>query len=188
MGAAWRRANSGAGAIGTGNAARTGRRALHTRRAAAAVCTQWTTAMTGMFEPYPVDNAAAARRRSWIRGAPLTSARASSALHRVQCPLPRAEFTRSWRADYLSWRNFRSKLAERQLDRKHSSNEFNSFLAELSRNVSIRQKNDRTYPFVYVCASGFVADSQSRMTKAPSPRSCGRGASFFCIAREQSAR
>ena len=180
------RANSRAEPIGTSDAAgawrgdwRTGRRALHVRRATAAACTQWTTAMTGIFEAYPVDDAAAARRRSWLRGAPLVSAR--PVLHRVQYPGPRAEFTRSWRADYLSGRNFRSKLAERQLVRKHSTNEFNSFSSYSSRNVSIRQKNDRTYTFVYVCASGFVADSRTRMTKAPNPRQRGRDASFVAL-------
>jgi len=48
---------------------------LRERRAAAAACAQWKTAMTGMFEAYPVDSAAVARRRSWLRGAPLISAR-----------------------------------------------------------------------------------------------------------------
>jgi hypothetical protein len=160
---------------------RTRRQVLRARRAAAAACTQWTTAMTGIFEAYPVDSAAAARRRSWLRGAPLVYARVCPVLHGMQCPVPRAKFARSWRADYLSVRNFRIKLAERQLARMHSPNEFNSFESDSSRNVSIRQIKDRLYTFVYVCASGFVADSRTRMTKASSPHGRGRGVRLVAL-------
>jgi hypothetical protein len=154
---------------------------LRARRAAAAACTQWTTAMTGMFEAYPVDGAAAARRRSWLRGAPLISARLRPDLHRMQYPVPRAEFARSWRADYLSWRNFRSKSAERQLVRIVSANEFNSCVSDLSRNSRFRQMKERLSTFVYVCASGFVADSRTRMTKVRNPHGRERGARFVAL-------
>jgi hypothetical protein len=137
--------------------------------------------MTGMFEAYPVDDAAVARRRSWLRGAPLVSARVCPALHRVQYPVPRAEFARSWRADYLSWRNFRSKSAEKQLVRKHSTNKFDSLSSDSSKNTIIRQNKDHTYTFVYVCASGFVADSRTGMTKAPNPRQRGPGGYFVAL-------
>lgn len=141
---------------------------LHTRRKADAVCAQWTTSMTGMIA-YPVLNAVAATRRSWLRFAPLVSARAWRPLHCVQCPVPRADFARSWRAEFLSWRNFRSKFAKRQLAGKHSSNEINSFLSHTRIKSRIIGRKDRLYTFVYVCASGFVADSSSCMTKHTSP-------------------
>ena len=160
---------------------RTRRQVLRVRRAGAEARAQWTTAMTGMFEAYPVDSAAVARRCSWRRGAPRVSARVCPDLHRVQCPVPRAEYARSWRADYLSGRDFRSKSAEKQLARMLSSKEFNSFESELSQNVSIRQINDRLYTFVYVCASGFVADSRTRMTKASGPRPCSGGDRFVAL-------
>ncbi|WP_162600655.1 hypothetical protein [Paraburkholderia sp. C35] len=137
--------------------------------------------MTGMFEAYPVDSAAVARRRSWLRGAPLVSARVYPVLHGMQCPAPRAEFARSWRAHFLSWRNFRSKTAKRQLARMHSSNEFNSFESLSSQNVSIRQIKDHLYTFVYVCASGFVADSRFRMTKLPLPPQDGNGVRLVAL-------
>ena len=137
--------------------------------------------MTGSFEACAVDSAGAARRRSWHRGAPLVYARVCPVLHGMQCPVPRAKFARSWRADYLSGRNFRIKLAERQLARMHSSNEFNSFESDSSRNVSIRQIKDDLYTFVYVCASGFVADSRTRMTKASSLPRRGRCVRFVAL-------
>jgi hypothetical protein len=143
------------------------------RGAAAAMCTLWTTTMTGIFEAYPVDNAAAARRRSWLRCAPLVSARVWPGLHGMQCPNPRADFAQSWRAVYLSWRNFRSKSAKRQLARMASANEFDSYLSDASKNAIISRKKARLYTFVYVCASGFVADSLTCLTKTSKPHGCG---------------
>ncbi|MEM5384443.1 hypothetical protein VSR68_12700 [Paraburkholderia phymatum] len=122
--------------------------------------------MTGIFEAYPVDHAAAARRRSWLRGAPLVSARVWRDLHGMQCPGPRADFARSWRAEYLSLRNFRSKSAKRQLANPHSSNKIHSARLRESMNIAISQTKDRLFTFVYVCASGFVAELQTQRADA----------------------
>ncbi|MPW15492.1 hypothetical protein GCT13_00820 [Paraburkholderia sp. CNPSo 3157] len=126
--------------------------------------------MTGIFEAYPVDHAAAARRRSWLRGAPLVSARVWRDLHGMQCPGPRADFARSWRAEYLSLRNFRSKLAKRQLANAHSSNEIRSNPSHIRMNIVTSRTGDRFFTFVYVCASGFVADLQTCPEYAFKPR------------------
>jgi hypothetical protein len=135
------------------------------RCTANALCKQWTTSMTGMIA-YPVFSTAGARRRLWLRCAPLVSARAHQALHFVQCPVPRADFARSWRAEFLSWRNFRSKFAKRQLARMATSNEIDSYLSQARRKFGFIERKDRLYTFVYVCASGFVADSSTCLTKA----------------------
>jgi hypothetical protein len=126
--------------------------------------------MTGIFEAHPVDHAAAARRRSWLRGAPLVSARVWRDFHGVQCPGPRADFARSWRAEYLSLRDFRSKSAKRQLDNGRSSNKINSNQRHASVNIAISWTGDRLFTFVYVCASGFVADLRAYPVNAFEPR------------------
>jgi hypothetical protein len=129
-----------------------------------AICAQWTTSMTAMFA-YPVRNAAQARRCFWPRCAPLVSARALRALHVVQCPVPRADFARSWRAEFLSCCNFRSKFAKRQLAGKQTSNEINSLLSHARIKLDFARQKNGLYTFVYVCASGFVAEWPTRLTK-----------------------
>jgi len=133
------------------------------------LCAQWTTSMTGMFAHPVFKTVEADGVRTWLRSAPLVYATGLRALHFVQCPVPRADFTRSWRAEFLSWCDFRSKFAKRQLAGNASSNKINSFLSQWRRKPEFVRRNNRLYTFVYVCASGFVADSKARMTKHTLP-------------------
>ncbi|SIT45297.1 conserved hypothetical protein [Paraburkholderia piptadeniae] len=67
-------------------------------------------------------------------------------------------------------RNFRSKSAKRQLANGRSSNEINSKQSNCSENMAISSTEDRLFTFVYVCASGFVADLQAYPANAFKPR------------------